>query len=126
MGIESYLLSSSIIAVVAQRLLRVLCPHCKVPYRVTNEEAQELNLDEDYLLYQSLGCSECFGLGYKGRVGIYELMKVDTSLKKAIAKGNDLHDYKEKHMKFTLKAHARQLVIEGKTSVKELLRVIKN
>lgn len=126
MGIEPYLLSSSIIAVLAQRLIRVLCPHCKVAYIAPEEEKNELGLKDDTLIYRAMGCEKCFQLGYKGRCGIYELMPVDATLKKIISNNHDLTNFKETSMKFSLKSHGKQLVIDGITSLKELLRVIKN
>ncbi len=126
MGIESYLLSSSIIAVLAQRLIRVLCPHCKTSYTATKEEKLELGIIEDHQLFQANGCKHCFNLGYKGRRGIYELMPVDPVVKKLITNQNDNQALKEHALKFSLKTHGRHLVLEGVTSLKELLRVIKN
>ncbi len=126
MGVESYLLSSSIIAVLAQRLIRVLCPHCKTAYTATEEEKLELDITHDHDLYQANGCQHCFNLGYKGRRGIYELMPVDSLVKKLITHQNDNQALKEHALKFSLKTHGRQLVLEGVTSLKELLRVIKN
>ena len=85
MGIEPYLLSSSVLAVLAQRLVRTICESCKTSYEPTLEELEELGMDTN-TLYRGKGCKACFGSGYKGRCGIYELMEVTAPIKQQILK----------------------------------------
>src|SRR5262249_3639141 len=86
MGVEPYLLSSTIVGILAQRLVRRICPDCKQTYQPTEKELQSLGLDGSTLSQQHLfhgeGCPDCFGSGYKGRHGIYELMHVNHAIKK--------------------------------------------
>src|SRR5262249_31270591 len=93
MGIEPYLLSSSIVGVGAQRLLRRICPSCKRSHVPNDRDLESLGLERkdlrDGLLYEGEGCSVCFGSGYKGRHGVYELMVINNALKRQIVKSPD-------------------------------------
>jgi general secretion pathway protein E len=130
MGVEPYLLSSTIVGVLAQRLVRRICPDCKTPYNPTDRELQNLGLNRTELidgqLYKGKGCSACFDTGYKGRVGIYELMLINNELKKQIVKSPDAiqlrHIALENGM-ISILAHGSELVRKGYTSVSEVLRV---
>ena len=126
MGIEPYLLSSSILAVVAQRLLRTICPHCKEAYTPSEQELRDLEVKDVKQLYIGKGCEMCFHSGYSGRMGIYEYMPVtetikDTLLKSAHASGIDAVAKKEGMR--TLKEEGVQRAIEGFTTSAEVLRV---
>lgn len=129
MGLEPFLLSSSLIGVVAQRLVRVLCNDCKVAVTADDSECELLNVDKHNppTIYHAKGCDKCNQLGYRGRQGIYEIIEVDEGLKTLI------HDGAGEQ---AMTAHARQLgpgigddgirkVLEGLTTVEELLRVSK-
>ena len=83
MGIEPFLLASSLIGVLAQRLVRVLCPHCKVPHKASSMEAAFLGL-KDAQTFTAAGCAQCNNTGYKGRTGIYELLTVDEKVRQMI------------------------------------------
>jgi general secretion pathway protein E len=130
MGIEPYLLSSSIVAILAQRLVRRICPDCKRPYIPTERELQSVGLKIKDLatgqLFHGEGCAACYGSGYRGRHGIYELMTVNNAIKKQIVKSPDAVDLRrvalESGMK-TLLDHGADLVRQGLTTVSEVLRV---
>lgn len=130
MGIEPYLLSSSVAGVMAQRLVRNICPDCKKPYQPSEQELINLGLEKKDLihghLFQGAGCSSCFGSGYKGRHGLYELMTVNNSLKKQIVKSPDAVEMRRIALEsgmISLLTHGGKLVCEGLTTVAELLRV---
>lgn len=127
MGVEPFLLSSSLLGVLAQRLVRVLCPSCKQSYPADAGECRLLgaNSQQPPMLHRAVGCTECRQLGYKGRTGIYELVILDDSLRSLIHNGASEQE---------LLQHARTLgpsirddglrkVREGITTLEEVLRV---
>jgi len=129
-GIDSYLVASSLKGVLAQRLVRRLCPHCREPARITEEEAQWLNRPELAGTdgYRSRGCEQCNQTGYRGRVGIYELAVVDAGLATLInqrAGEMEMQQYLSSKMN-SLMDEARLLVTCGMTSVDEVLRIIRS
>lgn len=130
MGIEPYLLSSSVVGVLAQRLVRKICPDCKESYTPTERELQSLGIDpltlENNCLYQGKGCSSCYGSGYKGRRGVYELMTVSNLIKKQIVKSPDAVEMRRIALQsgmVSLFDHGGELVKQGITTVAEVLRV---
>ena len=128
MGIEPYLIADSTIGVIAQRLVRRLCPECKRQKKADAEELELLQLgpDEDVTIYEPCGCSRCDGTGFKGRIGVYEIMEVTQPLKTIIAKGGNAEDIKNKALEEgmnTLRMSATKYVLEGITSVQEMMRV---
>ncbi|PCI93882.1 type II secretion system protein GspE [Candidatus Aerophobetes bacterium] len=130
MGIEPYLLTSSVIAVLAQRLVRVVCPNCKKGYTPNDEELSELGLLrkdlKDNTLYKGEGCESCFFSGYKGRRGIYELMDVNTRIKRQLLRSPDALELQrvafESGMS-SLRNEGAKLAASGVTSSAEVLRV---
>jgi type IV pilus assembly protein PilB len=86
MGIEPFMVSSSLVLVCAQRLLRRLCKECKEEYQPNNDEKQlaGVDLDMDITLHRAKGCGACNGTGYKGRIGIHEILVPDDAMRKAI------------------------------------------
>lgn len=130
MGVEPYLLSSTIVGVLAQRLVRRICPECKTAYIPTDREIQNLGINRSDLtngeLYHGKGCSACFDTGYKGRHGVYELMLVNNELRKQIVKSPDAIELRrialESNM-MSLLTHGSYLVKKGITTVAEVLRV---
>ncbi|HAR60408.1 MAG: type II secretion system ATPase GspE [Alcanivorax sp.] len=129
MGIESFLLSSSLLGALAQRLVRVLCPDCKRPYQPSESERRMLGLapDQDVTLYHPEGCETCNHQGYRGRTGIYELVIIDDAMRELIH---------ERAGELEITRHARKLtpsiredgwrkVLAGDTSIEEVLRVTK-
>jgi general secretion pathway protein E len=130
MGLEPYLLTSSVIGVLAQRLVRSICPCCKEPYQPSSQELMDLKLSLDEVagrpFFKGKGCSECYGSGYKGRHGIYELMVLTSELKQQILKSADAHQLQELALKqgmTSLRKEGALLVLEGITSSEEVLRV---
>lgn len=130
MGIEPYLLSSTLVGILAQRLVRRICPHCKTTYEPTDKELESLGLRRENLknshLYKGAGCNSCFNSGYKGRQGLYEFMPITNAVKKQIVTSPDAVELRQIGLKSgmrTLIDHGRQLVIEGETTISEVLRV---
>ncbi|MGZ3633084.1 MAG: type II secretion system ATPase GspE [Parachlamydiaceae bacterium] len=129
MGIEPYLLSSSLVGVFAQRLVRSICPSCKVGYEPEEKELQSIGLRREDLseglLYKGAGCSACYETGYKGRRGIYELMPITNSLKKQIVKSPDAVELRRLALEggmMSLIQHGAELARQGVTTVSEILR----
>ena len=87
MGIESYLIADSVIGVIAQRLVRRLCPFCKKPKQATKDEKEFMGLkeEENVTIYEPCGCSKCDNTGFKGRIGVYEIMQITPKLKTIIS-----------------------------------------
>ena len=129
MGVEPYLLASSVLGVLAQRLVRTLCEACKSPGVATSGERRllrELGLDDSAMVYAPRGCPECNGSGYRGRTGIYELLTVDETMRRLI------HDRAPEHaLRATaidagmqpLRRDGARWIAEGRTSLAELVRV---
>ena len=128
MGIESYLIADSVIGVIAQRLVRRLCPACKQPRIATEQEKEIMGIkcSEQITMYKPCGCSQCDHTGYKGRIGVYEIMTVTPELKKIISNRGGAEKIKEQALKEgmnTLHMSATEYVLEGMTSYEEMLRV---
>ncbi len=127
MGIEPFLLSSSLLGVLAQRLVRSLCTHCREAYIPSATELALLeNLETPAILYRPKGCSVCSNSGYRGRTGIYELLTVDDGLRHLIhdhVAEQDLRQYALHHGMRGLRQDGLRLVTMGVTSLEELLRV---
>lgn len=125
MGIEPYLLSSSVLAILAQRLVRKICEGCKESYKPSSQELHDLHLKSGRL-FRGNGCSECFGSGYRGRVGIYELMPVTGEVKKQLllsADASALQKTAAEQGMATLRSQGGLLAKEGITTTAEVLRV---
>jgi general secretion pathway protein E len=130
MGIEPFLAASSIVGIMAQRLVRQICPHCKESYRPTPEMLREMGLagsvPEGVEFYRGAGCSQCMDIGYRGRTGIYELMTVDEQVRDLLLQNKDSASIKsaavKKGMK-TLRDAGLALALAGETSIEEILRV---
>ncbi len=132
MGIEPYLLSSSLVAVFAQRLVRTICPGCKSTYVPLDKELQSVGLKREDLidgkLFQGDGCPLCYDSGYKGRHGIYELMAANNAIKKQIVKSPDAVEIRRIAIEggmLTLIQHGAELARQGITTVAEVLRASK-
>jgi general secretion pathway protein E len=129
MGIQGYLISSSLLGVVAQRLVRRLCPNCKQTYTPPLSELRQLGLTPDQYrdskFYSPWGCSKCLNTGYKGRSGIYEVLMVDEDLRSLITRSGEMTAIrqlaKQKGM-ITLQQDGIDKIIRGITSVDEVLR----
>ena len=128
MGIEPYLLSSSLLASLAQRLVRTTCPECKTDYFPPKEMLQELGCEEDkqIRLSRGKGCSDCYDSGFKGRTGIYELFEMDTGLQSLILANPSidiLQEYLRKNGHGTLNSLGYKKVLERITIIEEVKRV---
>ncbi len=126
MGTEAYLLSSTVVGVLAQRLVRTICPHCRESYLPTELEAKELGIASIQHFYKGRGCDQCFDLGYKGRHGIYELMVMNHAVKQQILKSADAARLREvalEHGMVPLRSNGSELVLQGITTSAEVLRV---
>jgi type IV pilus assembly protein PilB len=124
-GIQPYLVSGSLGLVAAQRLVRVLCPECKEPYKVDEKTRQDYNLHVD-TLYQAKGCPKCRKIGYWGRMAIYEIFPIDEDVRKLISKDADLSKLRElqKEKKYeTLLQNGLRKVERGQTTLDEVLSV---
>jgi type IV pilus assembly protein PilB len=126
MGIESYLLADSMVGIIAQRLVRRLCPNCKKPHIATDEEKEIMHIDDDgeITIYEAVGCDKCDHTGYVGRIGIYEIMTVTQTIKDLInhhATAIEIQKAAQAEGMHTLRESAAKLVLEGTTSYKELL-----
>ncbi len=130
MGIEPFLLGSSLEGLIAQRLVRKICENCKTPYTPTDAEILELKLNpnENYTFYKGIGCENCLGTGYKGRIAIFEVLEIDQELKTMISKNeNQFEIYKkarEKGFK-TMFEDGIVKILKGITTPQEVLAVIK-
>jgi general secretion pathway protein E len=127
MGIESFLLGSSLIGVLAQRLVRRLCPHCKTAYTPSPQEWAVLDSSAaPAKVYQAKGCDQCNHTGYRGRTGLYELLTIDDPLRRLIhdnAGEHQIRQYAESHGMRILRQDGLRWVLAGETSIEEVLRV---
>ena len=126
MGIEPYLLASTLNGVLAQRLVRKLCPECRVPYEPDTAERSIFGRSVPDRLYRAAGCGACNFTGYKGRTGIYELLSVDEDLRKLIhdtAAERELRAHGVRQGMLRLREDGLRWVREGVTSLDEVLRV---
>lgn len=126
MGIEGYLLSSTLLGVLAQRLARKLCTKCKVPRMLDRSVMQENMLDDRATFYQAVGCTECDFTGYKGRQAVGELFVIDATVQDMIAKGlndNEIRDAMKKNGMRTISDKLGDMMEQGITSYEEALRV---
>jgi type IV pilus assembly protein PilB len=128
MGIESYLIADSVVGVVAQRLVRRLCPNCKKPRSANSDEKALMDIPEDkeVTIYEPCGCPKCDNTGYRGRIGVYEIMKMTPKLKTIISKREGADKIKEQALTegmHTLHMSATDYVLEGITSYSEMVRV---
>ncbi len=133
MGVESFLIASSIAGVLAQRLLRTVCIKCKEPYSPPKDAIKRLGMNLDILdksevtFYRGRGCDTCKGTGYKGRVGVYELMPVTDKVRELILARASSYAIREAAVEAgmrTLKDDAMEKILLGMTTLEESLRVI--
>jgi type II secretory ATPase GspE/PulE/Tfp pilus assembly ATPase PilB-like protein len=128
MGVENFLLSSTVRGILAQRLVRVICPTCKKtdPSLANKEELSILGIDSSIPLYHGGGCETCAFTGYYGRSGIFELLVVDDDIRKLILKNadsNQIRDAAKKNGMRTLLEDGSQKITAGATTLSEVLRV---
>ncbi|MGI6357393.1 MAG: GspE/PulE family protein [Bacillota bacterium] len=128
MDVEPFLVASSLVGVVAQRLVRRLCAHCrrKVTYEPTSPEALALGLEQAFTAYQPVGCPRCHRTGYRGRVGIFEIMPVNEVMREAIVQHLSIAELRQlamQHQMQPLLQDGINKILAGTTSVTEVLRV---
>jgi type IV pilus assembly protein PilB len=130
MGIESFLISSSVIAIVGQRLVRRTCPSCKTVYTPSDEEMvfyEESDGPEKAVFYHGAGCNFCGQTGYQDRIGVYELLRITPEIKRLIvgwATQDELRALAQKQGMRTLRQEAIDLVAQDVTTVSEVIRCI--
>lgn len=134
MGIEPYLVTSTVTAVLAQRLVRRICIHCKTAYPVDRLELAAMGVSESLLeerytgeLWKGSGCQRCLQTGYQGRIGVFELLMMDDELRKVVNRTTDASTIKRIAVKMGmrgLKYDVACKVLEGATTVEEMLRVV--
>lgn len=130
-GVEPFLVGTSVIAIIAQRLVRTLCPNCKKPYTPGREELDLLGLgpiDEKAVFYKEAGCRRCFDTGYSGRTGIFEMLALDDKMKELISRkvsSTQIHEAAARGGMKTLRDDGTLKVKAGITTVAEVLRVTK-
>ena len=131
MGVEPFLVASSVIGILAQRLVRTLCSECKESYEATEEEVVELGLSPEMVgpsprLWRGVGCKGCFDTGYQGRIGIHEMLDPTDEVRKLILENVDSNTIKRRAKlqgMRTLREDGAQKVLAGLTSSAEVLRV---
>ena len=127
MGIEPYLVASSIKGIIAQLLVKSICEDCKLPYIPDENERKALKIRDGNLeLYKGMGCSKCNGTGYKGRSAIYEIIVIDQYARKLIIEGassDELEDYLRKAGNNSITDNCRELVKQGVTTFEEFLKI---
>ncbi len=126
MGIENFLISSTLLGVLAQRLTRKLCVHCKEQTKLSPAIAEEISLPEDKYYFKSVGCTECDFTGYKGRQAIGELFVINASVKEMMKDGFNDHQVREAMKKNGMKTIAdklKDMLLAGETSYEEAIRV---
>ena len=128
MGIEKYLISSSLILILAQRLVRKICPHCREKVNVPPNALEELGFSnedaENITIYKGRGCSRCNNTGYKGRVAIYEIISISDQIRNMILKGRSLEEIREQSIKegtSTLRNSGLKKIKEGITTIEEVM-----
>ncbi|MCM1508192.1 MAG: Flp pilus assembly complex ATPase component TadA [Ruminococcus flavefaciens] len=125
MGVAPYMVATSLIGVIAQRLIKVLCPACKQPVMSTEEESELMGVDQPIQIYQPVGCPECNNTGYRGRTAIHEIIHCTAKVSQIIAAGGGKEEIEEaarNNGTKLLRDNAAELVIAGQTSIDELVR----
>jgi general secretion pathway protein E len=126
MGVEPFLIASSLLAVLAQRLVRRICPDCKEPFQPEEATLEELGLPKDQVFYHGRGCEACMQSGYRGRTGIFELLVMDNDTRHLLTSGADsvrMKDMAVRNGMATLFEDGLLKVKTGMTTLNEVLRV---
>lgn len=130
-GVEPYLIATALRAVISQRLVRRICPKCKKSYEATDEEVRRLGLSTEHkhIFYRGEGCADCFNTGYRGRIGVFEILEITSEIRPLISQQAGRPAIEQElasaHSEFkTLRENAIQLVEEGITTAEEVQRVI--
>lgn len=128
-GVEPYLISSALRGVISQRLVRKICPHCKKAYRPNAEELEMLGMpeDSDTVFYRGEGCQECFHTGTRGRRAVFEILTLNSHLRRMVSSKADSETVKETALRegfVTMKENCRRLVMRGEISAAEAAKAI--
>jgi type IV pilus assembly protein PilB len=126
MGIESFLVATSVVGVISQRLVKRICPKCKKEIPCTEEDMRNLKISQPTKIYKGVGCRDCSSSGYKGRIGVHEILVMDKNVKALITKGESssaIRGAAESAGMISLADSCRRLVVEGITTIEEMLRV---
>lgn len=124
MGIADYLVADALVGVIAQRLVKRLCPECKKRVKTSAKEMKLLDIDEPINIYRPQGCQFCNGTGYKGRIAVHEIMYMNETMRNAVSTEKNLEilrDIARKNGMVTLWNSCRSLVVKGITSLQELM-----
>jgi type IV pilus assembly protein PilB len=134
MGVEPFLTASAVDCVIAQRLVRRLCEYCKEPYQATREMLERLDFSQKVVddwknitLHRAVGCTRCSSTGYKGRMGIYEIMPVSEAIERLIVErksADEIMRVASAEGMITLRQDGLERVVQGRTSIEEISRVI--
>ncbi len=125
MGVAAYMVATSLIGVIAQRLIKVLCPSCKTPRMSTDEENELMGVDHSIQIFDPCGCPECNNTGYRGRTAIHEIIHCTAKVSQIIAAGGGKEEIEEaakNNGTKLLRDNAAELVVAGQTSIDELVR----
>ena len=132
MGVPSYLVASSVVAILAQRLVRTICPKCRAKYKPTEQEIVEAGMPPEMVetatFMRGRGCSSCQKSGFRGRMGIYEMLMIDSSVRELIfrqASSQEIRDYAVSKGMDTLYMDGLSKVAQGYTTFSEVMRVAK-
>ena len=129
MGVEPYLLTSSITAILAQRLVRKICPHCKIVHEVSEYERELLKAyfrNGERTLYKGQGCDYCLNTGYTGRIGIFELLMLTSRIRQMVQEKAPSEEIKAQAIRdgmATLREDGLRKAFEGITTLSEVIRV---
>ena len=130
MGVPPYLLASSLIGIMAQRLVRRLCPYCREAYEVTANSTETAFLGEGaigQILYRAVGCEKCYGTGYRGRLAIHEIMDFSEKIREAVLRRADIKTIRELAAEdglINMAADGLDKARQGRTSLTEIWRVL--
>ncbi len=128
MGIEPFLVGASVVGIIAQRLVRRLCPKCKERVESSDSEKKILGMEnsESVEIYKAKGCHMCGNTGYQGRIGVYEILPVDQDIRKIINKNGTADDIRKAALSNglrTIRANSARLVLKGTTTIEEMVRI---
>lgn len=125
MGIPPYMVASSLVGLLAQRLVKILCPHCKKEKITDHADMELLGIKEPAKIYEAVGCEECNNTGYRGRTAIYEIIVTNQEIKQLISDGataDEINVAAQKNGTKLLRDNAAELVLQGRTTINELIR----
>ena len=129
-GVENYLISSALKGIISQRLARRICPHCKQAYEPTTEERHSLGIPDGKQMkfYKGIGCADCFNTGYRGRIGVFEILPITSEIREMIERKCTRAEIERELKKpgsgfVSLRENAIRLIDEGITSIEEVLRI---